>query len=174
MDGTGSVTKDLNKYISKIIKVYAGKNEFSVRNSKHFVEMIKDIVVEEEETLVSYDIKALYPSVPQDEAIQVVYDELKQDQHLNKRTNMSPESIIRLFRLCVEKTYFMFNGKLYLQVNGLAMGASTSGFVADIYIYRLEKKALDTFVDPPDIWKRYVDDTFAKIKKTRVEASWNI
>ena len=64
---------------------------------------------------------------------------------------MTPESIIQLFRLCVEKTYFMFNGKLYLQINGLAMGASTSGFVADIYIYRLEKKALDTFVDPPDL-----------------------
>ena len=83
---------------------------------------------------------------------------------------MSPESIIQLFRLCVEKTYFMFNRKLYLQVNGLAMGASTSGFVADIYIYRLEKKALDTFVDPPDLWKRYVHDTFAKIKKTRVDS----
>ena len=58
---------------------------------------------------------------------------------------------------------------LFTQVDGLAIGASTSGFAADIFMYKLEKVALTTFVDPPTLWKRYVDDTIAKLKKESVE-----
>ena len=35
---------------------------------------------------------------------------------------------------------------------------------------RLETKALATFIDPPSLWKRYVDDTICKIKIAAVEA----
>lgn len=91
-------------------------------------------ILDDDELLVSYDITALYPSVPQDEAIQYVFEELENDEKLYSRTKLSPESIIKLFKICVGKTYFMFNRKLYLQINGLPMGASTSGFIADIYL----------------------------------------
>ena len=57
----------------------------------------------------------------------------------------------------------MFNGKLYKQIDGLAIGRSTSGFGAELYMYEFEKRALRTFVEPPDVWIRYVDDTFSKI-----------
>ena len=38
---------------------------------------------------------------------------------------------------------------------------------------RLESKALATFTAPPDIWKRYVDDTFSKLKIIHVESFLN-
>ena len=53
-------------------------------------------------------------------------------------------------------------------MNGLAIGASSSGFAAELFMIKLEKRALLTFVDPPSIWKRYVDDTFSKLKKISV------
>ena len=34
---------------------------------------------------------------------------------------------------------------------------------------RLEAKAINTFVEPPKLWKRYVDDTFSKLKKIHIE-----
>lgn len=82
---------------------------------------------------------------------------------------MSAESVIALFRLCVQKTYFVFNKKLNIQIDGLAIGASTSGFAADLFMERLEKRALTTFIEPPRIWKRYVDDTFSKLKRPYVD-----
>ena len=51
VDGSGGVTRDLNKYISKIIKVYAGDNEYSMNNSQHFAAIIKDEKLEEGELL---------------------------------------------------------------------------------------------------------------------------
>ena len=52
----------------------------------------------------------------------------------------------------------------------MAIGASSSGPAAELFMVRLEARALSTFVDPPKLWLRYVDDTFAKLKKLMVEA----
>jgi len=169
VDGCGSVTKEIDRYLSRIFKTYVGETEHYVRNSSHFVSMIRDLRVEEDEVMVSYDVKALYPSIPQEEAIRLLYELIKDDKELDKKTKMSAESIIELFKTCVKKTYFVFNKKLYIQVNGLAIGAATSGFAAEVYMTRFEKRAIDTFVEPPMIWKRYVDDTFTKLKIDKVE-----
>ena len=140
VDGTGGVTKNIHKYISSIIRTYTGKSEYYVKNSKHFVDMIKDLRVENDEILVSYDVTALYPSVPQDEAIELIYEKMKNDKDLPKKTTMTAENVIKLFKLCVQKTYFVFNKKLYIQINGLAIRASTSGFAAEIFMERLETR----------------------------------
>ena len=57
--------------------------------------MIKEEKLEEDETLVSYDVKALYPSVPQEDALNIIKDLLHQDKELYKRTPMKAESTLR-------------------------------------------------------------------------------
>ena len=85
MDSTSSVAKQIDKYIAKVIQKYVGKSPYYVKNSAHFVSMIKDLKVEEDEVLVSYDVTALYPSVPQDEAIEVIHQLMINDEELHKR-----------------------------------------------------------------------------------------
>ena len=121
--------------------------------------------VEEDEVLVSYDIVALYPSIPQNEAIDLINDCLMKDTNLKEKTSIPAKDLVDLFKICVKKTYFSFNKKLYQQINGLAIGAATSGFAAEIFLQKLEKIALSTFFCPPEVWRRFVDDTFAKIKR---------
>ena len=69
-------------------------------------------------------IVALYPSVPQDQAIDLFNEKLVNDEHLNDTTKMTPEQIIKLFKTIVKCTYFMFDKKLYTQIDGLAIGAA--------------------------------------------------
>ena len=74
VDSKDSVTKGVDKHLSKIFKHYAEENPYRIKNSEEFVELIKNRKIEDDEIMVSYDVVALYPSIPQDEAIQVLYD----------------------------------------------------------------------------------------------------
>ena len=117
---------------------------------------------------MSYDVTALYPSVPQLEAIEIFQNLKENYTRLAEKTTMSAGNVIKFFKLCVETTYFVFNKKLYRQVDGLAIGASSSGFAADIFMEKLEERAIITFIEPPKLWLRYVDDTLSKLKKIHV------
>ena len=170
VDSTGSAAKEVDKYISTILREYVGKSEYYVKNSAHFADTIKDLRVEGDETLVSYDVEALYPSVPQLEAIDIFHQLMLADPNLANKTPLTANNIISLFKLIVKTTYFMFNRKLHKQIDGLAIGASSSGFAADLFMEKLEKKAISTFIEPPKLWRRYVDDTISKLLKIHVEA----
>ncbi len=106
-------------------------------------------------------------------AIEIFHQLMINDTELSEKTTMTAEEVITLFKLCVQTTYFMFNRKLYQQINGLAIGASSSGPSAELFMERLEKRAITTFVEPPSIWKRYVDDTFSKLKMMYVDSFLN-
>ena len=55
-------------------------------------------------------------------------------------------------------------------MDGLAIGASSSGPAAELFMERLEVKAIRTFIEPPKIWKRYVDDTFSKLRTVHIDS----
>ncbi len=66
-----------------------------------------------------------------------------------------------LLELCLDTTYFMFEGQFYCQTHGAAM---VSPIVANLYMENFEEKALSTTTITPDIWLRYVDDTFTVLQ----------
>ena len=50
------------------------------------------------------------------------------------------------------------------------MGSPVSVTVADLVMEDVEQWALSTFPDPPQFWRRYVDDTCIALKSDQVEA----
>ena len=53
-----------------------------------------------------------------------------------------------------------FNGDHYLQTGGTAMGTSLAPNYANLFMDRLETKALAGFAQKPLTWKRFIDDIF--------------
>ena len=45
------------------------------------------------------------------------------------------------------------------------MGSPISPLVANLFMEEIEVQAISTSTTPPNLWKRYVDDTFTIIKK---------
>ena len=62
----------LSKYLAGVLKNLCGKTEFTVCNSADFVKCISDLKVDDTEETVSFDVKALYTSLPLTRTIDVV------------------------------------------------------------------------------------------------------
>ena len=71
---------------------------------------------------------------------------------------ISKEEIIDLLKLCLESTFFQYNGRFYRQLHGTAMGSPVSVVVAEIVMQQLEERALSTYPNPPSFWFRYVEE----------------
>ena len=62
-----------------------------------------------------------------------------------------------------------YDGAIYEQQDGAAMGSPVSAIIANLYIEDFEEQALSSLPTAPKIWKCYVDDTFTILKQNDVK-----
>lgn len=157
-----------------LVNQFKGMNQHfeskSVKNSKDFTQHIQSIgQIEEDEIMVSFDVKALFPSIPINEAVNRLESWLKQ-QHEGPQWSAKIKQYIRLTKLCMEENYFTFREGYYKQLKGAPMGNSLSPFISEIFMAGLESD-LTTRGLMPRFWRRYVDDVFAIVKKNDLEST---
>ena len=84
------------KELAKILKPLVGNSPYHVNSTKVFVEEAKHITLAPGECLSSYDVTALFTSVPLDPAFNIIKDLLEKDHTLKERTVMEVSDIILL------------------------------------------------------------------------------
>ena len=75
----GSATYGVAKELAKILKPLVGKSPHHTTSTQDFVEQVKQIKLEPGECLSSYDVSALFTSVPIDPALNIIKDLLDKD-----------------------------------------------------------------------------------------------
>ena len=122
-------------------------------------------------SLVSYDVDTMYTSTPVNECLEVI-KERAQLVHARISTDfgLSVETLIELLRLCTTVLFISPSGLVYRQNDGFPMGGPISGPSCQIYVEKIEQRALlAPPVPPPLFWVRYVDDAFSIIHKEHAE-----
>ena len=109
-----------------------------IKNTGDFIEQIKGITLLANECITSYDVLALFTSVPTDPAINTIRRRLELDQEPHSRTTMKVEHIISLLEFCFKNTYFQFKGRFYEQIQGAAMGSPISPILANLFMKDFE------------------------------------
>ena len=135
---------------------------------------MKNLNVGPNKELRSYDVLALFTSVPVNKAMDIISRKLEEDESLSNRTPLSPTDLIILLEKCLNCTYFLHKGLFYLEVHGAAMGSPVSPhhrcpILCNLYLKNFEQMALAKAENPPRWWKRYVDDTYTVLQKDQAQ-----
>ena len=174
----GTATYQLAKFLTKILQRYTGITPSFVKDSKSFSDHLRTVKISGEEELVSFDVSALFTSIPVSTALDVINrlftehiedPEAKDKYGCSFRRNtigLEKDEVMSLLKLVLENCVFTFQDRFYKQLHGAAMGSPCSPVVANIYMEYFENMALGPELPVPiKDWKRYVDDVFSIIPK---------
>ena len=115
-----------------------GRSPHHVKNNQDFIHSLEEIRLKLEESMMSFDVKALFTSIPIQPALKIIKQLLEEDKNLHHRTIMSVKHISCLLECCLTNTYFSFQDKLYEQKEGAAMGLPSAP-LWQIYLWKTLK-----------------------------------
>ena len=100
----------------------------------------------------------MYTNIPTYELLDIIENACKND---DLEPSMRQE-ILHLTRLIVTQNYFKFQDQIYLQKDGLAMGAPTSSALSENYLQCMENTKIFDILRRSRVegYYRYVDDIF--------------
>ena len=161
---------DFSDYLADILSKLTGKSNYTVHNSTHFVSTISHKKIQDNEVMVSFDKESLFTNVPIEGAVQAcTLRKLENDPGLADRTTLTPTQFAELLNFVLRSTYFQYDGSIYEQKDGAAMGSPVSAVIANRYMEEFEEQAITTTPCEPKIWKRYVNDAFTILDRNNVE-----
>jgi hypothetical protein len=104
----GSPTYQLAKILSHKLKPLVDNTISFVNDSSFFVNNIKNIKLDKDETLISFVVVSLFTKIPIDGAMEVI-------------KNITDLGTANLVELCLKSTFFSFQGNIYEHTYGVSM-----------------------------------------------------
>ena len=112
---------------------------------------------------VTIDVTSLYTNIPkhgEDGGIQAFKEALNR-RSMDLKDTVPTEYLIQMLGLVLDGNIFEFNGDLWQQKIGTAMGTRVAPTYACLFMGDLENKILQAWKGPaPHLWRRYIDDIF--------------
>lgn len=165
LSAIGTFNYNLAKFLVPILNNLT-TNNFTVKNSFSFVQELKHLQFPHPVVMASFDIKSLFTNIPLKETIDICTAELYKGQELVN--NLTKQNFRSLLDLAVNESMFIFNGKFYKQVDGVAMGSPLGPTLANTFLCFNERKWLSDcpLSFKPVFYRRYVDDCFLLFKES--------
>ena len=150
----------LAKFLVPILAPFTS-NKYTVDNSYSFVRQITSVPNADNYFMASFDVENLFTNIPLAETIDICIQSLFTDSN-STALGMDRNQFRTFLQKSVLNSFFMFNDKLFKQIEGLGMGLPLGPSFANIFMSYYEQQWLDDCpVDfKPAFYRRYVDDTF--------------
>ena len=110
--------------------------------------------------MTSFDIDSLFTNIPLEETINLCVEKVFKDKEEFK--GMSKREFRSLLYFAFKDGFFLFNGKYYKQLDGVATALPLGPTLANVFLCHWEEKWLDKCPKQfsPKYYNRFMDDTF--------------
>ena len=106
---------------------------------------------------------SLFTSIPVQETIDIAINLIFNH---NPNLNITKKELKKLFLFATSQTHFIFNGKFYNQIDGVAMASPLAPVLANIFMGSYESKWLNEYnLNKPKFYLRYVDNILPAFDK---------
>ena len=134
----GTATYQLAKFLTKILQKYTGITHTFVKDSKGFSQYLRSVHLGKDEKLVSFDVSALFTSIPVLTALDVINrlftEHIGTPEARGKyMVGLKKNEVMSSLKLVLENCVFSFQGNFFKQLHGAIMGSPCSPVVANIY-----------------------------------------
>ena len=128
------------KELATILKPLVGNTMHPVTNRKEFVEQSRNISLQEGKCIITYDITAIFTSLPAKITFYIFKNKQEQDAGVKQKTITSVKHMIELLGFILNNTYFLFQGQFYKQIECAAIGSPVNPTVINLYRKHLKPK----------------------------------
>ena len=176
ISASGTYNYNLAKMLTKRLN-HLRRNDLIITNTFDFVSKLHSLRMDPTQVrIVSFDIASLFTKVPLTRTIQLILEKIYGPERTctyssKRRTEWCENCKNRfemkwLLEISTQESHFIYNGKVYSQINGIAMGSPLGPLFADMYINYLESKLMPRLKRNGVLfWRRFVDDTFVILDK---------
>lgn len=165
-DGMG---RSLERWMLNKLSVIAKcTGKYRVKNAEQLFERINGKTLRKGYVLVTWDFDNMFTNIPFQKTKDII---LKYYHLIESETSMPANVFLNALEFLLERCpFFVYNGDVYLQTEGLSMGNSLSQVLAEITTNHLMDMALEG-IDrcQIDFIYKYVDDIICGIKEDYVE-----
>ena len=143
-------------FTQKIKQMAPLPNTYNLQNTRDLIKKLEDTPVLPHFALDLLDITNLYTNIPVKEIREIIAKTLEKNQ-IEVETR---HGLLNWYDAITKQNYISNNGKILIQQDGLAMGAPTSGKIAEFFLQSLEDTHLTHLSIKHKIARyfRYVDD----------------
>ena len=172
------ILSSVNHYSYKLAKFFVPLltpftiSPFIISDSFSFVqELLNSDIDTKNVFMASFDVVSLFTNIPVNETTGIISNALFSDHQFFHGLDRS--EFEKLLSLSVKNCHFIFDGCLYQQVDGVAMGSPLGPLFANIFMSFHEQKWLNScpLSFKPLLYRRYVDDCFLLFRSFSVNLS---
>lgn len=150
----GSETYFTAEYLDHFLNPLSVKHPAYVRDTQHFIEVVKELRIPSDFFFFSMDVDNLYTNIP----IVAGIDCVRKIFEKYPDPKRPDEELLELLDINLNRNDFVFDEKFYLQVKGTAMGKKFAPAYANIFMANWEAEVFVKLNKKPAHYLRYLDD----------------
>lgn len=150
----GSESYRVSKYIDYFLQPLSNIHESYLKDTYDFIAKIRNQPIQEDWLLVTADVTALYTNM----RIDLIIENVRNAFQRNPNPLRPDGEILELLELTLRNNDFEFDGQIFLQTVGTAMGKIYAPSLANMYLQPFDEKAKTGFRIHPHLYFRFLDD----------------